>query len=138
MAVDVTLILKELLAANRGPNPTDPETRQSPDYGVTASLDGNVFDVVMTFKKGRAYCCMEWGCHLALFDGKRWQRLHQALADPAWLHPQACASNWSCKIEEGAVFFDFSKPDRNRRGWYAFAPAAAHDYKVVMVEGASE
>ena len=54
MAVDVTLILKELLAANRGPNPTDPAMRQSPDYGVAALLDGSILDVMLTFKKGRA------------------------------------------------------------------------------------
>jgi hypothetical protein len=80
MAVDVTLVLKGLLAANRGLDPTDPEARQSPEYGVAASLEGDVLDVVLTFKKGRAYCCMEWGCQLALFDGKRWDKLHQALA----------------------------------------------------------
>jgi hypothetical protein len=138
MAVDVTLILKELLAANKGPNSIDPETRQSPDYGVAASLEGNVLDVVLIFKKDRAYCCMEWGCHLALFDGRRWERLHEALAKSGIVAPPGLRLQLFCKIEEGAIFFDFSKPDRNRRGWYAFAPVAAHDYKVVTVEAASE
>jgi hypothetical protein len=138
MAIDVTSVLKELLAANRGPNPTDPETRQSPDYGVAASLEGTVLDVVMTFKKDRAYCCMEWGCHLALFDGRRWERLHEALAKSGVVAPPSLRLQLSCKIEEGAVFFDFSKPDQTRRRWYAFAPVAAHEYKVVTVESGGE
>ena len=112
--------------------------RQSPDYGVAALLDGSILDVMLTFKKGRAYCCMEWGCHFAMFDGRRWDRLHAALAESGVVAPPSLRLQLSCKIEEGAVFFDFSKPDRNRRGWYAFAPVTAHDYKVVTVEGASE
>jgi hypothetical protein len=132
--MDVTSILKELLAANRGPDPADPETRQSPDYGVAASLDGNVLDVVLTFKKDRPYCCMEWGWHLALFDGRQWDRLHQAIADAGVVAPPSLQRQLSCKIEEGALFFDFSKPDGNRRGWHAFSPVAAHEYEVVKVE----
>jgi hypothetical protein len=138
MAIDVTLILKDLLAANRGPNPNDPETRQSPDYGVAASLEGNVLDVLLTFKKDRAYCCMEWGCHLALFDARRWEKLHEALAESGVVAPPGLRLQLCCKIEEGAVFFDFSKPDHTRRGWYGFAAVAAHNYKVVTVEAGSE
>ena len=138
MPVDVTLILKDLLAANRGPDPTDPETRQSPEYGVAASLEGNVLDVVLTFKKDRAYCCMEWGCHLALLDGKQWDKLRHLLSESAMVAPKSLRLQLSCKIEEGAVFFVLSKPDPSRRGWYAFAPVAAHEYKVVAVEAGSE
>jgi hypothetical protein len=138
MAVDVTLILKRLLAANRGPDPTNPETRQPADYGVAASLEADVLDVELTFKKDRAYCCMEWGCHLGLFDGKRWSKLRQALADVGVVAPSSLRLQLSCRIEEGAVFFDFSKPDRSRRGWYAFAPAALHEYKAATVEAGSE
>jgi hypothetical protein len=132
--MDVTSILKELLAANRGPDPADPETRQSPDYGVAASLDGNVLDVVLTFKKDRPYCCMEWGCHLPLLDGRQWERLHQAIADAGVVAPPSLRLQLSCKIEEGALFFDLSRPDRNRRRWYALAPVAAHEYEVPTVE----
>lgn len=138
MTVDVTLILMRLLGANRGPDPADPETRQSPDYGVAATLEGDVVDVVLTFKKDCAYCCMEWGCHLPLFDGKRWNKLRQALAEAGMVASSSLRLQLSCKIEEGAVFFDPTKPDRSRRGWYAFAPVAAHEYKVTSVEAASE
>ena len=71
MPVDVTAILAELLARNRGPDPLDPDRRRVPDYGVAASLEGNTLALVLTFRKGAAYCYMEWGCHLGLFDGKR-------------------------------------------------------------------
>ena len=40
----------------------------------------------------------------------------------------------SCVVEEGAFFFDFSKPDPTRRGWYAFAPVAAYQYQACAVE----
>ena len=138
MAVDVTSILKGLLDANRGPDPANPDARQLPTYGVTASLEGDVLDIVLTFKRGHAYCCMEWGCHLALFNGRRWQRLHESLAQSGVVAPQSLRLHLLCKIEEGAVSFDFSKPDRSRRGWYAFAPVAAHDYKVVTVEASGD
>lgn len=138
MAVDVTLILKRLLAANRGPDPTDPARRQSPDYGVAASLEADVLDVVLTFKKDRAYCCMEWGCHLSLHDGKRWNKLREEIADAGAIAPSRLRLHLSCKIEEGALFFDFTKPDRRMRGWYAFAPRAAQEYEVAAVEAGNE
>jgi hypothetical protein len=39
-------------------------------------------------------------------------------------------------VEEGALFFDIFKPDCKRRGWYAFAPVAAHQYEIVAGEAA--
>jgi hypothetical protein len=38
-------------------------------------------------------------------------------------------------VEEGAEFFDFSRPDAERRGWYRFAPAEAQECYVVVNEG---
>jgi hypothetical protein len=38
-------------------------------------------------------------------------------------------------VEEGAEFFDFSRPDPERRGWYEFAPTEAQEYHVVENEG---
>jgi hypothetical protein len=135
--VDVTLILKELLAGNRGPNPLDPESRQSPNYGVVASLEGNTLEVVLTFRKDAAYCCMEWGCHLPLLGGKRWERLRRALAAHGVAVPPRLELSLTCVIEDGAVFFDLSKPDRSRRGWYAFAPVTAHRYQITALEAGS-
>jgi hypothetical protein len=45
----------------------------------------------------------------------------------------------TCVIEEGAVFFDFTRPDpTRRRGWYAFAPAPAERYEVRLLEASAE
>jgi hypothetical protein len=133
IAVDVTAILTRLLAANRGPHATDPDTRPTPDYGVAASLAADVLSVVLTFKRDRTYCCMEWGCHLGLFDGKRWNRLRQKFAEADMVAPARLRLVLTCQIEAGSLFFDLSKPDRSRRGWYAFAPAAAYEYQVTTV-----
>lgn len=138
MPIDVTLILNELLAANRGPNPHDHETRRSSDYGVVASLEEDALDVVLTFKKDCAYCCMEWDCHLALCDGERWDKLRHSLFESGIVAPRRLRLALCSKVQEDAVFFDFSKPDPSRRGWYAFAPVAAHEYTVDAVEADSE
>src|SRR5439155_1767726 len=107
MALDVTLTLKELLAENRGPNPLDPETRQPPNYGVVASLEGNILAVVLTFRKDCTYCCMQWGCHLPLIDGKRWDPLRRALSASGIAVPPKLEFRLSCVIEDVALFFDW-------------------------------
>jgi hypothetical protein len=78
--VDVTEVFAAYFARNRGPVPGDAEARQQPDYGVSATLDGGVIDLTLTFRAGSAYCCYEWGCHLALYEGKRWGWLRRELA----------------------------------------------------------
>src|SRR5262245_29823858 len=79
MVVDVTAVFTEYLAANRGPDPTDPTRRQRPDYCVSATLTGADLDVVLTFRTGSAYCCFAWGCHLDLLNGKRWDGFRRRL-----------------------------------------------------------
>jgi hypothetical protein len=138
VAVDVTAALAELLARNRGPDPLNPDQRRAPDYGVAASLEGNTLAVVLTFRREAAYCCMEWGCHLALFDGKRWDALRRALAAHGVMTPPRLELQLSCVVEEGAVFFDLFKPDPTRRGWYAFESVAAYHYQVSAVEAGRE
>ncbi len=137
MAVDVTPVLAELLARNRGPDPLNPESRRPPDYGVAASLEGNVLAVVLTFRRGAAYCCMECRCHLPLFNGKRWDDLRRTLAAHGVAVPPRLELRLSCVVEEGAIFFDPFKPDPTRRRWYAFMPAMAHDYQVSATEADS-
>jgi hypothetical protein len=61
VAIDVTRILSEHLAGNLGPDPADPDRRRRPDYGVTATLAGHLLEVVLTFRRGCAYCRHEWG-----------------------------------------------------------------------------
>ena len=41
-------------------------------------------------------------------------------------------------VQEGALFFDLSRPDRAWRNWYEFAPAAGRCYLHTAVEGLDE
>jgi hypothetical protein len=134
--IDVTSILEQLLARNRGPDLLNPDIARTPEYGISGSLDGHRMSVVLTFRTGAAYCCQEWGCHLALTDGKRWIGLRQALAEHGVAAPTQLELFLSCVVEEGAMFFDPSRPDPTRRGWYAFSPGTAHRYHVSAVESA--
>jgi hypothetical protein len=134
VVVDVTPIVAEHLADNRGPDPADPTRRQRPDYGVVACLAGDVLDVVLTFRGGSAYCCYEPGCHLPLLDGKRWDGLRRRLATAGVTTPPRMVLRLTGVVEEGALFFDFSRPDPSHRGWYAFAPVAARCLTQSAVE----
>src|SRR5262245_26903435 len=98
-----------MLARNRGPDPLNPDRRRAPDYGVAASLEGNTLAVVLTFRRGAAYCCMEWGCHLPLYKGRRWDQLHRTLGAHGVTAPPRLELRLSCVVE-GAVFFDLFKP----------------------------
>jgi hypothetical protein len=136
MMVDVTNIFAAHLARNRGPVIGDPERRQAPNYGVLADFREGVINVLLSFRRGSAYCCFEHGCHLPLFAGKRWEWLRRELA--------ACGLNLSPRlelhlqavVEEGALFFDFSRPEPSPRGrgWYAFAPFPVTHYETTILE----
>jgi hypothetical protein len=131
---DVTAILTEYLAGNRGPDPTDADHRRRPDYGVTATLAGGVLEVVLTFRSGCAYCCCEWGCHLNLTEGKRWDGLRRRLIVAGIAAPSQLELRLACVVEDGAKFFDLARPDPARRGWYAFTSTVAHRYTAIAVE----
>jgi hypothetical protein len=139
VAVDVTPVFADYIARNRGPVPGDPEARQPSDHAVTATLDGGVIDLEMTFRSGSAYCCYEWGCHLALAEGKRWGWLRRELAARGVPAPDRLELRLAVVVEAGALFFDWSRPEPSPRGrgWYAFAPADALRYQKVVAEGNS-
>jgi hypothetical protein len=134
MAVDVTSTLVKMLARNRGPNPLNPGTPLPPDYGVTASLEGNTLAMVLTFRSGSSYCCMEWGCHLPFPGSKRWDSLRMALDADEIPAPPKLELRLSCVVEDGAVFFDPLKPDPTRWGWYALRPVPALHYQISATE----
>ena len=138
MPIEVTPVFVEYLAGNRGPDPNDPDRRQQPNYGVTATLDGAILCVELTFRNGSAYCCPEWGCHVWLIDGKRWDWFRRRLAVQGIANPPQMELRQTCVIEEGALFFDFRRPDPMRRGWYAFAPEPAQRYEVRLLEAPAE
>jgi hypothetical protein len=132
--IDITQIFASYLARNSSPDPTNPERRQTAEYGVAASLDGNVIDLALTFHRGAAYCCYEHGCHLALDSGKRWEWLRRALATQGIETAPRLELRLTVVIEGGALFFDLLKPDPIRQGWYAFTPAEARQYQVHILE----
>lgn len=135
MAVDITPIFAAYFARNAGPVLGDPDARQVPDYGLAASLDGVLVTLTLAFRAGSAYCCDEWGCHLKLQEGMRWEWLRQELAVRGLVSSERLELRLAAVIEAGARFFDWSRPDPMRRCWYEFAPAEARRYEVVVSEG---
>jgi hypothetical protein len=135
----VTSVLVAYFARNRGPVPGDPDARQPPDYGVSARLSGGVVELLLTFRTGSAYCCHEWGCHLNLSDGKRWTWLRRELAARGVSIPNRLQLRLTVNTEAGSLCFDWARPEPSPRGrgWYAFAPAKARRYQVVVDEGCS-
>jgi len=134
MPVDITPVIAKLLARNKGPVPDNPEVRQTPNYGVTANLEGGVIEMMLTFRAGSAYCCSEWGCHIGVFKRSCWDALRSDLLALGLALPDRLALRMSVVVENGALFFDWSRPDTMRRGWYAFAPVKEHQYQVVLKE----
>jgi hypothetical protein len=123
-----------LMARNLGPDPNYPDARRQPDYGVAASLEGDTLTVLLTFRRDEAYCCIEWGCHLALHEGQRWDPLRQSFAACCMPAPEQLRLKYTCVIEEGSIFFDFGRPDVTRRGWFAFKEATGSRYEASAVE----
>ena len=135
MTIDVSDAIYYLLADNRSPDPDNPDVRRPPEYRIAATLDGDLLELVLTFRRECAYCCMEWGCHLGFVAGERWLTLRQVLSAENARLPDKLRMRLRCVIEEGARFFDLSLPDRERRDRYAFKSADAFSYEVSVVEG---
>lgn len=138
MTTDVTFALVEYLSDNLGPDPDNPGQRRRPVYGIEASLTAGVLDVAIAFLAGRTYCCFEPGCHLALHEGERWKALRRGLAAAGIAVPSRLELRLVGVVEEGAERFDLARPDRARRGWYAFAPSRGYRYRTTVIEGEGE
>jgi hypothetical protein len=137
MKLDITPALAAMLARNRGLDPRAPETwgdRQGGvDYGVRAALDGGVVEFELTFRAGSPYCCMEWGCHLGLLES-RWTRLRLSLTEHGIEPPPCLELHLTVVVEDGALFFDPSRPDPTRLGWYELRPAGGQRYEATRRE----
>jgi hypothetical protein len=133
----VTSVLAAYFACNRGRVLGNPDARQPPDYGVSARLDGRVVELSLTFRAGSAYCCSEWGCHLSLSDGMRWDWLRRELSDRGVPVPDRLKLHLAVTVEAGALFFDWTRPEPSPRGRgeYAYMPAEAQGYTVIIAEG---
>lgn len=137
MHADVSSALERLLSTNLGPAHEDAAARVAPDYGVTCLLSGSTLEVALTFRRGRAYCCMEWGCHLALLDGKRWTRLRDSFAAEGRTLPPRLRMRLTVTVEDGALFFDPFRPEPGHPGRYAFARSGEQRYEVETQEAPS-
>jgi hypothetical protein len=133
--IDVSPVFAAYFARNRGPVPGDPDSRQAPDYGVIANLNASSVTLTLTFRTGSAYCCCEWGCHLDLRAGQRWEWLRRELSANGLVPAERLQLHLALIVEPGTLLFDWSRPDPTQRGWYAFARADAQRYEVVIEEG---
>lgn len=133
VAVDVTPAFAAYIAGNRGPTTMDPDARELPDYGISARLDGNAIELLLTFRTGSAYCCGEWQCHFQLFPTRRWERLRQELSALGLVVAGPLALRVEVAIEEGALFL-VPNPSPGRIP-PALAPAKGFRYQQVVTEG---
>lgn len=47
------------------------------------SSDGTELDLTLGFRAGETYCCMQWGCHLGLYDRGVWDAVRERLRERA-------------------------------------------------------
>jgi hypothetical protein len=137
MTVDVTPVLAKYLAPNRSPDPTNTYGTRPSEYGVSAAWESGVINLLLTFRCGSYYCCYERGCHLDLLTHQRWERLRRQLTDHGLDIPPRLKLRLEVVVEDGAIFFDYSKPDPTRRGRYAFAPVDSFRYQAELEEAES-
>jgi hypothetical protein len=135
---DLTTVLANYFESNRGLDPLDPTLRLKSNYGVSASLTGDRLRVALTFRCASVYCCQEFHCHARLYSGKRWDDLRTRLTNAGISAPSRMKLHATVVIQDGAVFFDFSRPDAARRGGYAFAPVEESRYEVTALEAPAD
>jgi len=132
--MDITPVISSYLSTNLGPDPENPGKRKKPEYGIRASLDEELLELTITFLDGRSYCCMEWACHISLTDKNRWDCLRRHCAEHQIQTPEQFKLNLCCVVEQGAQFFDLSRPDRGLRGWYDMHTSDSYRYEVSSTE----
>ena len=134
MNVNATPAFAAYLAGNGGPTTADPNARERPDYGLSASFDGAVSDLVLTVRAARrnvavsgsaTFCSSRAGggsgCDASLLFWACWSR-------SGWC--------WQVEviIEDGALYL---VPCRSPHTLPALAPAKAHRYRAAVTEGNS-
>jgi hypothetical protein len=99
-------------------------------YGVRLehmASDGSEFDLVLTFRSGVRYCCIELGCHCGIRGPRYWSGLRKEL-DAYGLSelPLPTIRIVRVVVEEGALI-DLGGVPRSHRAWEheegPFAPA---------------
>jgi hypothetical protein len=134
MPKDVTGVFLYIFSKSRGPVPSQPDVHQPVEYGVKATLDGKILDVELTFLKGSVYCCYQHDCNLPIYTGRRWNQLREEFSKRGYIVEDQLELRLTCVIEKDSLFFDFSRPDPNHRGFYEFKTVDAYRYCVTMYE----
>jgi hypothetical protein len=68
------------------------------------SSDGSEFDLALTFKAGIRYCCIEWGCHIALYSSGWFQAVKDRLGAKGITNlPLMTVRNLHVLVEKGAI-----------------------------------
>ena len=68
------------------------------------SSDGFEFDLALTFKSGVRYCCIEWGCHIALYSSGWFQTVKDRLRAMGVTNlPPMTVKNLHVMVEKGAI-----------------------------------
>jgi hypothetical protein len=68
------------------------------------SSDGSEFDLALTFKAGVRYCCIEWGCHMALYSRGWFQAVKDRLKATGLTNlPAMAVRNLHVLVEKGAI-----------------------------------
>jgi hypothetical protein len=68
------------------------------------SSDGSEFDLTLTLKAGVRYCCVEWGCHLGLYDSEWFRKVKDRLKAKGFASlPPMTVRNLHVLVEKGAI-----------------------------------
>jgi hypothetical protein len=97
------------LRGNRGA-----DGRPDEHYALTIENvrgDGERFDLCLTFRAGRTYCCCENLCHTGVFTEKRWRQLRTALATHGVEPKRPIVMRIRTRLEAGARLH-LGKPDQ--------------------------
>jgi len=121
VATDISPYIHDMLSTNLV---HDPDQSRA-EYGVAATLDDATITMVFTFLRGRTYCCNNWGCHMELHPGHRWDKLRRILTAHDIALPEQLDLSIRTIVEEGA-FFETDQPDTKDEDLeYSLPPAAS-------------
>lgn len=85
--------------------------RKPPEIGVSIdaiSEDGHCVDLLLTFKAGKRYCCVEPNCHFGLHSFADWDKLHQLFVKHKAEVVRPTMLRLRGIVEQGAFIYDGS------------------------------
>lgn len=135
MPIDLTEVIERVLAGSLSPDPQRMGEKIPSRYGLSASLQNDLLRVELRFLNHSAYCCMEPACQ-PMREGKRWRSLRVAMAEYGLEAPKRLTMELRVAVQEGALFFDWTKPIPGRLGWYRLKAAKPlAEIRLIVEEG---